>query len=131
MTKTANGREPLLSQPLGYKLSRWPHSSTVITRQSTKITTSHYAPDCGHRGPRTRHVERLDGSARYLCRDCAIAALAAETQAATRQMVRARLDTLFVGSRPRITRSGGDFAATAATPTRLAFANFAERRARV
>lgn len=127
MAKTESGRESRHSRPLNYKLTWWPHHTTATNHQSTKsIESGGRAPTCGHRAPRTRHVEVPDGPARYLCRRCTLAALAAEAQAATRAIVRAQLDALFAGCRPRITRSGGVFAQIAATPARADSANFAE-----
>jgi hypothetical protein len=130
MAKTESGRKSRHSRPLNYKLTCWPQNTTATNHQSTKsIASGLRAPTCGHRAPRTRHVKTLDGPARYLCRRCALAALAVEAQAATRAIVRAQLDALFAGCRPRITRSGGVFAPPAAPPSRI-LANFADRAER-
>src|SRR5262245_47810621 len=91
--------------------------TTVLAAHAS--SNPHYAPTCGHGAPRMRHVEALDGPARYLCRRCALAALAVEVQVATRTEVRAQFDALFVGCRLRITRSGGGFAPPAAAPARI------------
>jgi hypothetical protein len=130
MAKTESGREPRLSRPLNCKLTWWRQNTTATNHQSTKsIASGLRAPTCGHRPPHTRHVETPDGPARYLCRRCTLAALAAEAQTATRAIVRAQLDALFAGCRPRITRSGGDIAPPTSTLAR-SFANFAEAERR-
>lgn len=127
MAKTESGREPRLSRPLNYKLTLWPHHTTATNHQSTKyIAYGLRAPTCGHRAPHTRHVEAIDGPARYLCRSCLLAALAAEAQAETRAKVRAQLEELFIGWYPQTTWSGGVGDAHVATPARIAFAKFAK-----
>jgi hypothetical protein len=79
----------------------WAKPITNTNAQATKthwnLRHPHYIPTCGHHGPHMRHVLQLNGDARYLCRKCALAALAAEAQAAVVVRVRAQLDSLFVG----------------------------------
>jgi hypothetical protein len=79
-------------------LSYWlrPKTTTTQPRHATKNHSPHFVPDCGHHGPRTRHVEELDGPVRYLCRRCVLSALAAEAQSANRAKVREQWDLLFV-----------------------------------
>lgn len=121
-----------LRRPTNTLYQEQPKSTIVLAAHARN--NPHYTSDCGHRSPRTRHVEIPGGPARYLCRRCMVSALAAEAQAATRALARAQLDALFGGRCPRVACGlGGAHRAQvlmptlpATTPARIVFANFAE-----
>jgi hypothetical protein len=81
---------------------KWAIRPTLIFANPQKTLNQ---STCGHTHATARYAQP-SGAARYLCRGCWRAALAAEAREIERAGVRAQWDTLFVRG-PRITRSGG------------------------
>src|SRR5262245_32717226 len=79
MPKQVSGRRPEFLRPLDFKVSKWPKTTTLANHQSRTIDSPELS--CGHDAAHTRHVERPNGPACYLCRRCFARLRAVEVRA--------------------------------------------------
>jgi len=129
----AGGAQLALGPNATYRFWREDTTPRAATPQlsTAPYQPPHFTPTCGHHEPYARHVESLDGPARYLCRRCLLSAIAAEARAVAHAKVRAQWDVLFVGCRPRVTPGPGGDARRIPTTVSLPFKSArtrAERR---